>query len=135
MKNTQESSKIWDKIGLCTSVLCLIHCMVPPLLMIFLPFNSFSFLEAEGVHSILSIIVVISIIVAIYPTCKKHEHLDIVIFASLGILLVVGATFMAHHFERLHIVLTMIGSIFLIIAHVKNIKVRHGKCNIKTSCH
>lgn len=133
-ENTSDNNKIWDKLGLCTSILCLIHCILPPLLMLFIPMNTFSFLEAEGVHGALSVVVVLSIIVAIYPTCKKHEHRDILIIASLGILFVVGAAFITHFNETLHIVLTMIGSILLIIAHVKNIKVRHGKCTEVDKC-
>ena len=103
--------------------------------MLFLPLNTFSFLEAEIIHGVLSVVVIASIIVAIYPTCKKHEHRDILVIASLGILFVVAAAFITHINDTLHIILTMIGSVFLIIAHVKNIKVRHGKCSDKIQCH
>lgn len=132
MKDNIEDNKFWDKLGLCTSTLCLIHCVVPPILMIFLPMNTFSFLKAEFVHDILSVIVIGSIILAVYPNCKKHEHLDIIGYAFLGVFFIVAASFAANISNLLHVSLTMIGSLFLITSHVKNIKVRHGKCSSNT---
>ena len=134
MKETIEETKFWDKLGLCTSILCLIHCVLPPILMIFLPFNTFSFLQAEFIHDILSIIVIGSMIIAVYPNCKQHEHLDIIGFAFIGIMFIIAAAFSGHMSSSLHTTLTMIGSLFLIISHVKNIKVRHGKCVESKSC-
>ena len=132
MKDSTEETKIWDKLGLCTSILCLIHCILPPVLMLFLPINTFSFLQTEYIHDILSVVVITSIAFAVYPTCKEHGHLDIIITAVLGVIFVIGAGFT--HQPKIHMALTMIGSIFLIISHVKNIKVRHGKCSDTEQC-
>lgn len=134
MKETIEENKFWDKLGLCTSVLCLIHCITPPILMLYLPVSTFSFLQEEIVHNILSVIVIASIIFAVYPTCKKHEHKDILILAGMGVLFIIAAAFVAHHSNKLHYSFTMLGSLFLIISHVKNIRVRHGKCIESQDC-
>lgn len=135
MKEAVEDTRFWDKLGICTSTLCLIHCIVPPVLMLFLPLNSAEIFDIEFVHDIFAVVVIGSVLIAIYPHFKSKQHQDIIGFASIGIILIVSAIF-AHSFSEIsHTILTMIGSAFLITSHVKNIKIRHGKCTNKSCQH
>ena len=58
MKDAIEDTKFWDKLGICGSTLCLIHCILPPILMVFLPLNQSALFEIEFIHDILSIVVI-----------------------------------------------------------------------------
>lgn len=132
-------TKFWDKIGICASGLCLIHCIATPILLLLFPVSKISFLGVESVHEIheiFALIVVSSILIAVYPTCRKHGHKDIIFIALAGVTLIIGSIFL-HDFMSENIThgLTILGSIFLICAHVKNMKVRHGKCSSTKHCH
>jgi len=134
MNEQKLSTKIWDKIGICASGLCLIHCLATPILLLLFPATKIAFLETHGFHEIFAVIVVSSILIAVYPNCRKHGHNDIILIALTGVLIIMGATFFHDMPELLHVGLTVVGSIFLITAHIKNMKVRHGKCATKTAC-
>ena len=134
-------NRVWDKIGICASGLCLIHCIATPVLLLAFPASKVSFIvehDFHGVHQLFAVIVVSSILIAVYPNCRKHGHNDIIAIALIGVFSVLSAIFL-HDFmsESLSHGFTIIGSIFLIVAHIKNMKVRHGKClssNNKSSC-
>jgi hypothetical protein len=129
-------NKVWDKVGICASGLCLVHCIATPVLLLLFPASKMSFLGVEIVHEVFAVVVVASILIAVYPTCRKHGHKDIIAIALAGVAFVLSAIFM-HDFmsENISHGLTILGSAFLIWAHVRNMKVRHGKCASKTHCH
>lgn len=125
-------NKFWDRIGICASGLCLVHCIATPFLLLLFPSIKLAYFEHDNFHQIFGVIVVSSVLVAVYPQCRKHGHKDIVIWALSGVLLILAGIFIGHelgeHYEH---ILTILGSFFLIWAHVKNMKVRHGKCETK----
>ena len=121
-------SKIWDKIGICASGFCLIHCLATPLLLLFVPGFQHSEHLDEHFHEIFAVIVTTSILFAVYPHCRKHGHNDIIITALIGVILILVSTFIHDLPTSLSHTLTILGSIVLITAHIKNMKVRHGKC-------
>mgnify|MGYP000651601952 CR=1 FL=1 len=78
--------------------------------------------------------VISSVLMAVYPHCRRHGHKDIVAFALAGVTFIVVALFFGHDYgEVIEHGLTITGSILLIIAHIRNIKVRHGRCE-STEC-
>ncbi|MAX67543.1 MAG: hypothetical protein CME66_11460 [Halobacteriovoraceae bacterium] len=128
--------KLWDKIGICASGLCLVHCLATPILLLLFPATTMSgLIDSHLFHIIFAFIVVSSIFIAVYPNCHKHGHKDIIALAIIGAGLILSALFL-HDFPIIYgHGLTMLGSILLIIAHLKNMKVRHGKCeNDETHC-
>ena len=125
-------NKLWDKIGICASGLCLVHCLTTPILLIFYPI----FLHTEThhiVHEALAFIVVASIMIAVFPKCHKHGHYDIIMIATIGMLLVLGGLFLHESSLFFATLTTSFGSVFLILAHYKNMKIRHGKCTSEAS--
>lgn len=134
MSEKTMSTKIWDKIGICASGLCLVHCLATPILLLVFPATKIALFDSHLFHEIFAIVVVSSIMLAVYPHCKKHGHMDIIKIALIGVVLVLSPII----FHDLPIYathgLTISGSIFLITAHIKNMKVRHGKCETETSC-
>lgn len=121
-------NKIWDKIGICASGLCLVHCLLTPILILAFPSYNFSAAKDDSIHEIFAVVIIISLMMAVYPTCRKHGHKDIVVFAALGIILILLGTFLHSLPETLSHIVVIAGSISLIIAHIKNMRVRHGTC-------
>lgn len=128
------SNKIWDKIGICASGLCLIHCLATPILLLVFPTLKLTLLESHIVHEIFALVVISSILIAVYPHCKKHGHTDIIAIAFGGVAFVVAALLFHDLPSSIADSLTIIGSILLIIAHFKNMKVRHGRCETEAAC-
>lgn len=123
------ANKFWDKLGICASGLCLIHCLATPIVLMLFPTFKLAFLEHHAIHQILAVVVVSSVLIAVYPQCKKHGHKDIVLWAILGVFSILLAVFFGHDLgEEIEHTVTIAGSILLLIAHIKNIRVRHGKC-------
>ncbi len=134
MNETSLTTKIWDKVGICASTLCLIHCLATPVLLIIFPASSLAKIQESLFHAVFAVIVLGSILLAVYPNCKKHGHKDILTFSILGVFCILASFIFHDHEASLETVFTIIGSMFLIIAHFKNMKVRHGKCiNSKVS--
>jgi hypothetical protein len=128
-------NKILDKIGICVSGLCLIHCLITPFFLILFPSIKLAFFHHEAFHQIFGVVVVSSVLMAVYPQCKKHGHKDIIAWAIAGVLFIMAGIFLGHDLgEEIEHGLTIFGSILLIVAHIKNMKVRHGKCESKSSC-
>ena len=126
------SAKFWDKLGICASGLCLIHFLATPIVLLIFPSLKLFFLDHHTIHETLAVIVVSSVLVAVYPQCKKHGHKDIIAWAIAGVFFILLAVFFGHDFgEEAEHGFTILGSILLLIAHIKNIKVRHGKCESK----
>lgn len=122
-------NKLLDKFGICASTLCLIHCIATPFIIIFFPtIEEMLGNRAEHIHEIFAAIVITLVLIAVYPQCRRHGHKDIVAFALLGVILIIGALFI-ENIPVLHYSLTSLGSISLIIAHFRNMKVRHNKCD------
>lgn len=129
------ANKVWDKLGICASGLCLVHCLATPAILLFFPTFKLAFLEHHLVHQILGVLVVSSVLMAVYPHCKKHGHKDIIAFAFAGVIFILTGIFFGHDLgEEIEHGLTIAGSVMLLTAHFKNIKVRHGKCETTSNC-
>lgn len=121
-------SKLLDRFGVCASTVCLVHCVLTPFVILFFP--GVKGLFTEEAHEVFAVVVVSSITFAVYPHCRRHGHKDIIAMAIFGVALILAAIFFETRMPlALHYILTTIGSVFLILAHLKNIKVRHGNCS------
>jgi hypothetical protein len=118
-------NKIWDKVGISVSSLCLLHCLATPLLLILFPAASFTWLENEIIHQVFAAMVITAAIMAISPHWKTFKRKDIIIQAFIGVLLILSAMFYFHDFGALYeVLLTALGSLLLISAHYKNLKIK-----------
>ncbi len=80
-----------DKIAISLSILCVIHCLVVPLLIAFLP--SMILLQQEAFHLWMVILVVPISIYALTLGCKKHKKLSIVTLGMVGLICLLSAVF------------------------------------------
>jgi hypothetical protein len=123
-------NNLFDKFGVCVSGICLIHCLTMPIFLILFPTVSAEVLHEDIVHLVFGITVILLSLTAIIPNCREHEHRDIFYLALAGASIIILALIIEPYTsETLEHILTILGSITLMTAHFKNMKVRHGKCD------
>jgi hypothetical protein len=126
-------NKFFDKMGICVSGLCLVHCLIMPIILLSFPvvFSDFEHSDHD-IHFLFGILVLISATLAVYPHCRKSGRKDILGLAVAGVLLILGGFTIGHEIsETVEHGLTVIGSILLVIAHYKNIRIKHSTCEDK----
>ena len=118
--------KVLDKIGISLSFICLIHCLIIPILLIFFPIvNSISFISDEQFHWILFTLILPVAIISLFIGCMKHRNFWILLPSGLGILLLIlGVVF--HDIEK---VSTVLGGIMIAVSHIANYKLCHLDCH------
>lgn len=119
-----EKTERWDKIGLFLSSLCALHCLATPLLVLALPVLGDVFHE-EWVHILMALFVVPVGLYAFWSGYKHHHQVQVFGLGIAGLVLVSGASLLPHQVHEVvefygHDILTIVGSVFLIVAHILN---------------
>ena len=151
MKNHQISSEYshitWlDRLGVGMALVCAVHCLLTPVLIVALPIIATSFWVDEEFHFWMLSLVVPLTAFSFFVGCRKHHDVILVILAIIGIgLLFCGVIFgcsschgghylpsfsdfkdFPHGFES---VFTTLGGFFLVFAHVRNFRLcRKSSC-------
>jgi hypothetical protein len=108
------------------SIVCVLHCTILPLFMIFLPTSALYLMLDSKVEFIL---LFISCAINIYNVCfgiKTHKNYNILWFFSLGIIITFAGYFLNEHKHSDHKeinYLMIIGSIMLIFSNIINNKI------------
>jgi len=157
MESNSSSVTLVDKTAISLSLLCLLHCLIVPILVPVLPFLV-SFEEASHFHEIFAVLVLGIASFAFWRGFKIHGNTSILFFGVLGgctlslALLLPGAEHLhvghvheagAHSSEFIEwlglsispqSLLTSVGGVLLIVAHLFNI--RACKCSLADpECH
>jgi peptidoglycan/LPS O-acetylase OafA/YrhL len=119
--NTTTSSR-WDGVGQLLSTLCIVHCVLLPLVLAFLPVALATTLEEEAVHHGLLALVGVSALAAFVPGWRVHRRASAPVLAALGVALLVGGAFAvpeeaAGPWEP---GLTLVGGAVMVVAHGRN---------------
>ncbi len=116
-----DKTKKWDRLGMTLSMLCAIHCVATPFLLLSLPFLG-EFFENEWIHVGMALFVIPVGLYAFISGYKHHRQLSVVAAVLVGMSLIIAATFQHHdHSEVGHLdLMTLCGGIILVIAHVLN---------------
>lgn len=119
-----------DRLGLCLSVACLIHCLATPIILIALP--GFSYLIAdhdhghdhghEMFHQVLLGILPLLAVLAFIPGYRQHRKLEIFYWALPGIVALALGVILTHDTPVLATAITILGSALLVRAHLLNRK-------------
>ncbi|HLQ86232.1 MAG TPA: MerC domain-containing protein [Salinisphaeraceae bacterium] len=128
--NIKLSSAL-DTFAVGLSGLCLIHCLILPLLVALFPLLGATLMSHEAFHQIILIAVVPTTAIALGLGYRRHRHLPVAILGVTGIGALVLAAF-ALHSLRAHYLetwITVAGGIVLALAHISNFRrCRHGYC-------
>ena len=119
MENIQA---IADKSAIVLSFLCALHCLLLPAAIVLYP-STLSFLPGdESVHLALLFVVIPISAYALIKGGKVHKSRKVFITGISGLLVLVAAVVFGHNMlgEFGEKILTVLGSIIVIIAHIQN---------------
>jgi len=122
------AQRMADLFAVSTSALCMVHCLLTPALLIFLPVLSASFLAGESFHVALLWFILPTSLLALTLGCWRHKdrYVAALCVAGLAVLLVAaryGDPLFGELGER---VLTAGGSLILIAGHFRNFSLCRG---------
>jgi urea transporter len=122
-----------DKMAIAISSLCVAHCLIFPVLVMLIPSITGLGLASEAFHLWMIVSVIPTSIYALTLGCKKHSHKSVLIFGLIGLsFLITAITPAANIFTALNEKsLTLLGALFIVIAHVKNFKLCQKSHNCK----
>lgn len=119
-----------DRLGICLSTLCLVHCILTPFVLGFLPVGAAMGIWQHGFHQVFLLVVPFVAMIAFVPGWKQHRDSRVWYWGAAGILLLfagVGvAEMFGHHAAGMsnsllaELVLTASGGGCLIRAHLLN---------------
>lgn len=111
-----------DKASISLSVLCAIHCLATPLLVIFLPPLAGLPLHNEAFHLWLVIAILPMSGYALTLGCKKHKRHRVLILGGMGLVVLLLTVMLGH--ERLgenwEKILTVCGATLVALGHILN---------------
>ena len=120
-----KNSFALDKLGIFCSTACAIHCLLVPVL-IFISPTIARYFQSEWVHIGLVLLVIPIAGVSFYSNRKLHQCSRPIGLGFLGIGFLMIAIYceqvLGLEVEGLGIIATVIGSIFLVMAHLDNMK-------------
>ena len=117
---SKYSLQLWDKIGMCTSVVCMVHCMAIPILFIFGSETLLRMIDQEWVEwSIILFALLIGLVAFINGFVTHRQHFIPVLFVS-GFLLLVNGESVAT--EWISLGLSLSGASVIAYAHFQNLK-------------
>ncbi|MES2856983.1 MAG: MerC domain-containing protein [Bdellovibrionota bacterium] len=110
-----------DKLGICLSGLCLVHCLLTPFVLIALPSLTVASFESHHIfHELLLIVLPIVALAAFVPGYLRHRDLRVFFWSIPGLALLAIAATIFHDDIWLQAGVTITGSLLLIKAHMLN---------------
>ena len=118
--------KIIDNLGITVSSVCAIHCVLLPAIFIIAPY---SFLASHEFHEALIYFILPCAAIAFTLGCRKHGDIKVALMGSFGIILLASSILLheifhseEHSEELTTVLITVAGSIMLILSHLRNRK-------------
>ena len=120
----------FDKLGAFTSSVCLVHCILLPIVISAMPFLAISFLNLEMVEIVLLSFAGLFGISAICFGYKKHKQISAPFLISAGLfILVIGR--ITHHetMNSWHTAMMVLAGLLLVSGHFVNNKLCNESCD------
>lgn len=129
-------NSVWDKLGVFASGLCLLDCLVLPLLSTALMGFASSSAWAQDLHWLLLPIIGVTAGMAFYHSYKAHRSYVIVTVGLVGYILLIAGEILEGKSGASGINwISLAGSLALISAHLRNLWMHAGKRKHKCEDH
>lgn len=121
---SSKLSVILDKFAISLSALCVVHCLMTPILLTTIPALTALGIADEKFHQYLIFAVIPLSVIAAFMGCRKHKKYVVALPILVGLLTlvitaVVGGEVLGEGLERL---LTVIGTIIIAYGHIRNFR-------------
>ena len=94
MDITQVKKQFSDKLSICLSLCCILHCIALPVIILMIPSFASLWINNEKVHVILVLLAVPISLFAMAKSLRVHHNYKCISLAVIGLSLLVGAIFM-----------------------------------------
>ena len=94
MNITQVKKQFSDKLSICLSLCCILHCIALPVIILMIPSIASLWINNEKVHVILVLFAVPISLFAMAKSLRIHHNYKCISLAVIGLSLLVGAIFM-----------------------------------------
>ena len=121
-----------DKFAISLSMLCAVHCLLLPILLVSLPSLSSTQLANEALHTWMLVAVIPTSIYALTMGCKKHQRYRLLFLGGTGLILMILAILVGHQIagEVGEKALTLLGATLVVSAHWGNFQ----RCYKQKNC-
>ena len=94
MNIAQAKKQFSDKLSICLSLCCILHCIALPAIILMIPSFASLWINNEKVHVILVLFAVPISLFAMAKSLRVHHNYKCISLAVIGLSLLVGAIFM-----------------------------------------
>ena len=94
MNITQVKKQFSDKLSICLSLCCILHCIALPVIILIIPSFASLWINNEKVHVILVLFAIPISLFAMAKSLRVHHNYKCISLAVIGLSLLVGAIFM-----------------------------------------
>ena len=92
IKSNCRSHGWLDSLAISMSFICAVHCLLTPILVIFLPILTTSFWVHQDFHLWMILFVVPTTSAAVFMGCRKHKDKAVLVLSLLGLSVLIGVT-------------------------------------------
>ena len=116
-----------DKIGIGLSMVCLVHCIALPLILVMFPSVILATLSDELFHQIMLFAILPVSLITLTIGFTHHKDKSVLAIGLLGLTFLTGTAFVDHDVmgEWAEIGFTVLGSAIIAYAHFRNTRKRH----------
>jgi hypothetical protein len=119
--------EFWDRVGISASLLCVVHCLATPLMVLSMPVVG-EFLSHDLFHVLIMIVVIPVAVWALWNGYRVHRHPRVLWLGAIGIVLLTAAMFANHQDQRIEIAGMIAAGLILASAHwinLRSCRIRH----------
>jgi peptidoglycan/LPS O-acetylase OafA/YrhL len=111
-----------DQIGVWTSTLCVIHCVLTPVLLSLSAVSPHFLPSEEKTHRTLAVVITALGAIALVKGYRMHRSWRVLALMTVGLACIFGGAFWGDHLPShgVEVLVTLIGSGFMIAAHRTN---------------
>lgn len=110
----------WDIAGIATSTLCILHCLITPVLITTIPVLAAT---EHQTHSVFAITIVLIGMLAFIPGYRTHRKISVPLSGLTGGAMIISAALLPEfaYAEAVETGLVVTGGIALVTAHIRNL--------------
>lgn len=126
-----------DKIGIFLSGVCLVHCLITPVIITLVPILSLSLtVEHLMFHTLMLWLVLPTSCIALFLGCKKHRQIPIVITGVIGMSILLLVALFGHDIfgEAGEKIAVSIGGLIIAVSHYLNFRACQAITCTSTNC-
>jgi uncharacterized membrane protein YfcA len=116
-----------DRLGIWASTLCIVHCIVTPVVLSLSVVSAHFLPSEERTHRTLALLIAVLGVLALTRGYRRHRRVRVVLFMGIGLAFIFAGAYWGDRLPShgMEVIITFVGSCFMIAAH----RLNHTFCN------